>query len=260
MVARRGDYHSQETGQGLEILYRDSFYAAIHKPAGLLIHRTGIDRHEQRFAVQLLRDQIGRRVYPVHRLDKPTSGVLLFALSESAARAMAAEFTAGRVDKHYLAVVRGHTASEGRIEHPLREIFDPYADRAKPCDGSMLMAVTCYRRLDAAELPVAVDRYPTSRYTLLEIRPLTGRRHQIRRHMKHIAHPVIGDTTHGKSVHNRFFERQFGCRRLLLAATRLQFRHPLSGKACVIDAPPADDMLRVIRALGWSLPDHDTAH
>jgi tRNA pseudouridine65 synthase len=112
-------------------------------------------------------------------------------------------------------------------------------------------AVTRYRRLATAELPCQVDRYPTSRYALVELTPLTGRWHQLRRHMKHIAHPIIGDATHGKGRHNRLFQELFGCRRLLLAAVELGFRHPVTGEAMLLKAPPAEDFASVAAALGW---------
>ena len=217
----------------LDILYRDDQLIAIDKPAGLLVHRSDIDRHETRFAVQLLRDQIGRRVQPVHRLDKGTSGVLLFAFDAEVAREMGRQFECGAVEKTYLAVVRGRPEESGVIDHALSRKHDDYGRKlpialAQP-------AVTYYRRLATIELPVAIDRYPTSRYALVELKPLTGRYHQLRRHLKHISHPIIGDATHGKGLHNRFFQREFGCHRLLLACVGTTFRHPLSGARIAID-------------------------
>jgi 23S rRNA-/tRNA-specific pseudouridylate synthase len=152
----------------LDILYRDDCLVAIHKPAGLLVHRSDIDRHETRFAVQLLRDQIGQRVHPLHRLDKGTSGVLLFALDAGSAREVGGQFQRDEVTKRYLAIVRGWPPESGVIDHALSRQFDDYG--RKPSPGSKagaLPAVTGYRRLATVELPDAVDRYPTSRYALL---------------------------------------------------------------------------------------------
>lgn len=242
----------------LEILYRDDALIAIHKPAGLLVHRSEIDRHETRFAVQLLRDQIGRHVWPAHRLDRGTSGVLLFALDRDNAAHLGRQFEAQSVDKRYLAVVRGHPPESGLIDHPLarkrdaRSFHDP---RSTATDAQP--ARTGYRRLATIELPIAVDRYPTSRYALLELQPETGRQHQIRRHLKHIAHPIIGDATYGKGRHNRMFAQELGCARLLLACTQLIVTHPQDGRRLGIDCPPAADFAVVLERLGWPMtPAH----
>jgi tRNA pseudouridine65 synthase len=237
----------------LDILYRDDFLVAINKPAGLLVHRSDIDRHETRFAVQLLRDQIGQRVHPLHRLDKGTSGVLLFALDADSARAVGGQFERNEIEKHYLAVVRGWPPESGVIDHPLSRQFDDYGRKFSAGSAAEpLPAVTEYRRLATVELPDAVDRYLTSRYALMELLPKTGRQHQLRRHMKHIAHPIIGDATWGKGIHNRFFQQRFGCGRLLLACTGIELRHPQDGRTLTIAAPPGDDFARVASALGWN--------
>jgi tRNA pseudouridine65 synthase len=241
----------------LDILYRDDFLVAVHKPSGLLVHRSDIDRHETRFAVQLLRDQIGRRVFPLHRLDKATSGVLLFALDADTARAAGGQFERNEIGKRYLAVVRGWPADAGVIDHPLSRQFDDYGRRFPT--GSpppALPAVTGYRRLASVELPEAVDRYPGSRYALLELIPQTGRQHQLRRHLKHIAHPIIGDANWGKGIHNRFFQQRFGCHRLLLACTDMALRHPRDGRAFAIKAPLEDSFAQVLAALGWDASGH----
>lgn len=235
----------------LDILYQDATLVAINKPTGLLVHRSAIDRHETRFALQLLRDQIGQRVYPVHRLDKPTSGVLVFALDRETAAQLAAAFTTGEVHKLYIAVVRGYTAEEGTIDYPLRVEPDRMTDRDARQDKGPQTALTDYRRLAGVELPVRVDRYPSSRYSLIETAPRTGRKHQIRRHMKHIAHPIVGDTTYGKSRHNRLFLERFGSTRLLLHARSLAFHHPATVQALTITAPLDEAFGNVLKQLGW---------
>ena len=236
----------------LNIIYRDEHLIAIDKPAGLLVHRTDLDRHETRFAVQMLRDQIGRHVHPVHRLDRGTSGVLLFALDREIGRALGQQFETQQVDKTYLAVVRGHPAPAGRIDHPLVRRYDAYEARHPASAAAAQPAITDYRRLAVAELAQRVDRYPTSRYALLELSPHSGRRHQLRRHLKHIAHPIIGDATYGKGAHNRLFEQLFGCRRLLLACLEMRLVHPANGQPLVLRAPLASDFCAALRQLGWA--------
>jgi tRNA pseudouridine65 synthase len=235
----------------LEILYRDRYLVAVNKPAGLLVHRSAVDRHENRFLVQCLRDQIGQRVYPVHRLDKPTAGVVVLGLEPEAAHRLNQAFGAGRVAKRYLAVVRGFTETQGRIDYPLAEQRDRMTDRRARRDKPPQAAVTDYRRIASVELPYPVGPYASARYSLLAAFPRTGRKHQIRRHMKHIFHPLIGDTTHGDGRHNRFFRERFDCRRLLLAAVALELPHPFSGEPLALRAAPDADFRRVLEALGW---------
>lgn len=236
----RSGYHAPMHSAPLPVLFRDEHFIAIDKPPGMLVHRTWIADGSE-FALQRLRDQIGRRVYPVHRLDRPTSGVLVFGLSSESARALCALFEARAVDKRYLAVTRGYTDPAGEIDYPLAETPD------KPPQP----AVTRYRRLGTVELPFAVGRYPTARYSLVEVAPQTGRLHQIRKHFAHIFHPLIGDTTHGEGRHNRLFREQFGITRLLLLAHRLRFRHPYTGAETDIAAPLPDAVAGLFQRFGW---------
>jgi len=250
-VSRARERHSV-AGVGAEtlpIIYRDESLIAIHKPAGLLVHRSALDRHETRFALQILRDQIGQPVYPAHRLDKGTSGILLFALDREIGRLLNSQFERGEVSKNYLAVVRGQPPESGEIDHPLVRMADEHAGIA--ASDTAQSAQTRYRRLATVELPYRVDRYPTSRYALLELQPLTGRWHQLRRHLKHISHPIIGDATHGKGRHNRLFQDLFSSHRLLLAATEMRLTHPRSGEALHLIAEPAEDFAGVLTQLGW---------
>lgn len=234
----------------LDIIYRDEFLIAINKPSGLLVHRSAIDRHETRFAMQLLRDQIGQHVFPLHRLDKPTSGVLVFALSAEAAARMGTIFATHQLQKTYLAIVRGLAPAAILVNHPLSEEVDKYTD-AKAAAKLPQEAVTQFYRLAEVELPYSVDKYPQSRYSLVKCLPQTGRKHQIRRHLKHISHPIIGDAKHGKGNHNRFFQEQFAAHRLLLAATELAFTHPYTQQAIAIRAPLDACMMQLIARFGW---------
>ena len=235
----------------LEILFRDEHLIAINKPSGLLVHRTVLDWRETRFALQMLRDQIGQRVYPVHRLDRGTSGVLLFALNSDISRVLAQQFEAGAVQKRYWAVVRGHPPEAGEIDHALTRLKDDVDFLGQTVIQTAQDALTRYHRLATAEIPVQVDRYPTSRYALVELEPVTGRRHQLRRHMKHISHPIIGDATYGKGRHNRLFGEWFDSQRLLLACRTLQIVHPVSGAPLTFSAPLDAAFLRVLEGLGW---------
>jgi tRNA pseudouridine65 synthase len=202
----------------LHLLHLDDDLVAIDKPAGLLVHPSALDAHEQRNALHQLRDQLGQRLWPLHRLDKATSGVLLFARNVEAARHWGLAFEAGEVRKRYLALVRGWPADAGEIAQPLAR------DPELPSAGQQrLPALTRYRRLATFEWPFQVDpRHPASRYALVEVEPLTGRRHQIRRHFKHIAHPLVGDSTHGKGVHNRAVAQWLGTPRLWLHAAQVE--------------------------------------
>jgi tRNA pseudouridine65 synthase len=238
-----------DAGDPLPILYRDDAIVIVDKPSGLLVHRSPIDRHETRFAVQLLRDQIGRRVYPVHRLDKGTSGALAFTLDRRTAAGLSAEFAGRQVRKTYLAMVRGWPPVAGLIDHALEPVRDAYAPAD---DDGPRSCRTAYRTLATAELPVRVDRYPTSRYALVELEPETGRRHQLRRHLAHVSHPIIGDSTYGKGRHNRLFAERYGVRRLLLACVRLEFVHPATGQPLVVVANPGSAFDELRQRLGWT--------
>jgi tRNA pseudouridine65 synthase len=234
-----------DAGAPLAVLYRDAQLVAIDKPSGWLVHRSDIDRHETRVVVQVLRDQLGCHVHPVHRLDKGTSGVLLLALDADSHRQVSQQWH--EAAKTYLAVVRGWPDDEGLIDHPLAVLDEDGSATA----AERQPAQTHYRCLARAELPHAVDRYPTARYALCALDPLSGRRHQIRRHLKHIAHPIVGDATYGKGRHNRLFQALFGCQRLLLACSELKLRHPATGQPLSIRAGLDDCFANTLRGLGW---------
>jgi tRNA pseudouridine65 synthase len=216
-----------EPATPLEIIYRDADLVAVNKPAGMLVHR-GWAR-DGRPALQILRDQLGRHVYPVHRLDRGTSGVLLFALSGETARLVQAQLDAHEVEKRYLALCRGNDPALLHVDHPL----------AKTEGGERRPAVTDFRLLGQFE-----------RYGLFEARPRTGRLHQIRRHLKHASHPIIGDARYGKGEHNRLFRERFGFHRLALHASDLGLRQPRTGEALRLHAPLPPEMERLFDALG----------
>jgi tRNA pseudouridine65 synthase len=218
----------------LSIIYQDEYLVAINKPAGLLVHRSMLDKHETHFAVQLLRDQIGQYVFPVHRLDRPTSGVLVFALSADIARKLGEQFAAQLIEKTYLAIVRGHIMDEGKIDYALKEKLDKIADKMVKQDKPSQEAVTLFNRLDKFELPFAVSKYASARYSLVQLTPKTGRKHQLRRHLVHINHPIVGDTAHGDGKHNTFIRQQFNFNQLALTCKSMHLRHPVSEEPLVL--------------------------
>lgn len=221
----------------LSVIFEDESLIAIDKPSGLLVHRSWLAKDAREFALQMLRDQIGQHVFPAHRLDRPTSGLLLFAKDADTARALTTEFTERRVSKRYHAVVRGYLG-DGELDYPLREELDKIADKFANADKAAQPAITDYRCLQQVELPYAVSKkHRTTRYSLMELSPQTGRKHQLRRHMAHLRHPIVGDTHHGDGRHNTFFREHFDCYRLLLAATGLSFRHPKTKQTVALQLP-----------------------
>ena len=215
-----------------------------------------IDRHETRFALQIVRDQIGKYVYPMHRLDKPTSGILVLALSSDCARLLGEQFASNQVEKEYLAVVRGYTDISGIINHPLKEELDKIADKKAKQDKEAQEAITTYNTLDKVEIPYEIEGFPTSRYSLIRAYPKTGRKHQIRRHMKHISHPIIGDANHGRGRHNRFFKAHYNVNRLLLACTGISFKHPISDIQINIKCPVDGEFVSLLEKFGWDCHNH----
>jgi tRNA pseudouridine65 synthase len=212
-------------------MYRDGVLLVVSKPSGMAVHR-GWSR-EKIVALQVARDQAGRHVYPVHRLDRATSGALLLAFDPGTARRLQEQLEAGEVTKRYIALVRGIPPETGVIDHPI-----PRAP-----DGPRVPAVTEYRRLATFE-----------RYALVEVLPRTGRLHQIRRHFKHLSHPLIGDVRYGKGEHNRLFRERFGLHRLALHALELGFDHPVTGERLRIAAPVPEDLAGPLRAMGIAVP------
>jgi len=236
----------QTPPERLDILYRDERLVVVDKPSGLLVHRSPIDRHETRFALQILRDQLGQRVYTLHRLDKGTSGALAFALDPVTAREFMAAFARGDVDKTYVALVRGWPPTDGVVERALSAVED---DRSGPQSSEPREARTAFTRIATFELPLRVDRYPTSRYALVQLSPRTGRRHQLRRHLAGESHPIVGDSTYGKGRHNRLFRETFGLQRLLLACTQLVFPAHEQRAALRVDAPLAPEFAALLAQL-----------
>lgn len=214
--------------RALTVLFRDEHLLAVDKPSGLAVHRGWAPEHD--VAMVRARDQIGAHVFPVHRLDRATSGVLLLALSAEVASQVCASFAEGKTEKTYLALVRGVPPEEILVDHPL-------------CPGEDSRAP----KVPAQTL--VLRREVFGRYTLVEARPLTGRLHQVRRHLKHLSCPLIGDVNYGKGEHNRLFRERYGLHRLFLHATRLRLPHPVLGGHVEIASPLPAELSAVLQAL-----------
>ncbi len=226
----------------LQLLYRDVDLVAVNKPHGLLVHRTKIAADAGEFALQLVRNMIGRSVYPAHRIDRKTAGVLLFTTTNEANSQIQQAFMNHEVGKIYHAIVRGWLPDEGEIDYPLKD------ER-----GRSLEASTRFVCLQRSEIPLPSAGFATSRYSLAQIKPFTGRMHQIRRHFAHIFHPVIGDVKHGCNKQNRMLRQHFQLEIMLLHARSLQFRHPRTSEPVYIEAPYHPVFLHFAGLLGFEL-------
>ena len=230
----------------LDILHQDDAFIAVNKPAGLAVHRSKMVNDAEHYLVDVLREQVGGNVYLAHRLDRATSGVLLVARSSEVAAALGEQFMGRDVRKHYLVVVRGWPdPAEGVIDYPLPGSRET---------GPRREARTRYQRLATVEVPIELGRYPQQRYALLLAEPESGRFRQIRKHLAHLHHPVIGDCQHGRSDHNRLYKQHLACHRMLLHAWKLDFRHPATGAPMSLQAPLDSEYAGVLERFGWTLP------
>lgn len=232
------------------ILFEDEYFVIADKPAGLLVHKSAIDKYETDFLLQQLRDLLGCFLYPVHRLDKPTSGVIIFAKTPEMTSQLQAELSAAESHKRYWLICRGFVAANGIIDHPLKPIADFKRERKKPKVKPVQEAQTRFTCLAHAEINVEIDKYPQSRFSLVEADILTGRKHQIRRHFKHISHPIIGCPKYGKSRYNQYFSDVLGAPGLMLHARELELRHPISGQALKVVAPMPERFIKALDSLG----------
>ena len=230
----------------IEILHQDDALLAVNKPANLAVHRSKMLGNADEFLIDLLREQIGGDVYLAHRLDRATSGVLLVARSREVAAALGEQFMGRSVRKQYLVVVRGWP-------EPLQAVID-YPLPGSRETGPRREARTQYRRLATIEVPITLGRYPQQRYALLLAEPESGRFRQIRKHLAHVHHPVVGDCQHGRGDHNRLYKQHFGCHRMLLHAWRLHLTHPVSGVPMMIEAPLDQEYTALLARFGWPAP------
>ncbi|MFC3199305.1 pseudouridine synthase [Parapedobacter deserti] len=229
----------------LDVLYKDEHLIAVNKPPGLLVHRSSIAKDVSMFALQLLRDQIGKPVYPAHRLDRKTSGILLFSLDKTSDSMMQQLFAARQTEKTYVAVLRGYAPLKGEIDYPLKKE-----------SGTMQNALTRFWTIATAEVALPSGKHQTSRYSLVRAVPETGRMHQLRRHFAHILHPIIGDRPHGCNKQNKLWKQTYNMDTMLLHASKLHFRHPVSGSDVTIEAPLHPEFNRAMSILKFQSSDH----
>ena len=226
----------------LEILFHDENLIAANKPNGLLVHRTSLATDAEEFALQILRNQICQQVFPCHRLDRKTSGVLIFALNPVSHAQIQKQFAENKVEKKYLAIVRGFTEKSGIINYPLKKE-----------NGILQDAITNFRTIDKSEIEIPFGKQATSRYSLVEITPKTGRMHQIRRHFAHILHPIIGDRPHGCNKQNKLFKEKWNMTTMLLHASEIRFSHPVLNQEILIKAPLNQEFMRTAKLLNLNL-------
>lgn len=229
----------------IDILFQDDHILAVHKPAGIPVHPNPLTGPGPD-ALRLAREASGRWVYPVHRLDAATSGVLLFGLSREAARELAFLFRDRKVQKRYLAVARGWFPGDVDLCYPLRE----------EAGKEPVEATTLFRLLGRAELPESVGRHPSARFSLVEAIPRTGRMHQIRKHLHHLSHHLIGDTTYGDGTWNRFFRQRFSLHRMMLFSIEMSLPNPFGKEPLLFRAPLPAGVLPAFFELGWEEHAH----
>ena len=243
MVSHLRHIRCNTVTSGQDLIHIDTAFLAANKPAGLAVHRSRMVGTDDDYLVDRLRRHVDGPLHPAHRLDRATSGLVLVARSNESAAALGRQLMARDVEKTYLAVVRGWPAETGVIDHPLS---------VGGLTGAPKPASTRWQRLATVEVPIEMGRYPQQRYALLALSPQTGRYRQLRRHLHHVHHPIIGDTSHGRGDHNRLFREHFRCHRMLLHAWRLSFAHPDTGMPVSLAAPLDDSFLAVLDAFGWT--------
>ncbi len=236
----------------LDIVFEDDYLIGVNKPAGLLVHPSWITAADEPTLMGLLKVYKGvPKLHTIHRLDRATSGIILVGKTLEATQHIQAQFMQRSIRKTYLAVVRGWSADSDLIDYALVPKRDKFAEPMAQENPEPKEAISAYRTLGRVELDIAVGRYPKARYSLVEVKPSTGRKHQIRRHMKHILHPIVGDTKYGEGRHNRLYREHFEIHRLLLMATELEFTHPVSEQRISLSAPVDHQVNKLFNRFGW---------
>ena len=226
----------------VKFLVEDEHFYVVAKPAKLAVHPSPMCRDKRTLLCLVRNKGGGEHVYPVHRIDKPVSGPVLFARTSQMCALLQQQFIEGLVSKNYLAIVRGWTEGGGVIEHPLKKE-----------NGTMQECRTEYECLGRFDIPETLGKFDSIRYSFLRLKPITGRFHQLRRHLRDISHPILGDTTDGDSHQNRFFRERFSINRLMLHCQGLAFDHPITGERVQVQLTPDAEFVRVLDQLGFQI-------
>jgi tRNA pseudouridine65 synthase len=236
---------TQPTITTIEIVFEDDVLVVVNKPNNYLIHQSHYARNITEITLlEMLQQQLGFPLFPIHRLDRKTSGILLLLKDKSFVAPFQALFTNNLIEKKYFAIVRGFAPETGKIDSPVKN----------DDTGVYKTALTHYKTIYSVELDIPVHPYAKSRYSLMELTPKTGRMHQLRKHLNKINHPIVGDYKYGDRFHNRMYETQFNCNYLFLHAHQIEFEHPLSHHKMIFTADFPEDWLNMFNEFNWQLP------
>ena len=230
----------------LEIIYQDSYCLLVTKPNNVLVHHAHHSRNkiDEKSLMQLIEDQLGTRYFPIHRLDRKTSGIILLATKKEYVSTFQALFTNKKIKKIYYGVVRGYSQDNRIIDSPV-----------KGRDALVYKEAESHlKRLDKIELNIPVKPYDSSRYSLVELTPTTGRMHQLRIHMNKLSTPLINDAKYGDKNHDTMYGEQFGWTNLFLHAGSLAFTHPFSNQKLVLKSSFPDDWIQLFDKFSWKNP------
>ncbi|KAB1159540.1 pseudouridine synthase [Tenacibaculum aiptasiae] len=229
----------------LDILFEDEYIICVSKPNNVVVHHAHHSRNvsDEDSLLQLLFNQFGKKFYPIHRLDRKTSGIILLAKETSFVSKFQELFTNNEIQKTYYGIVRGHAPERKIIDSPV-----------KGRDANVHKeAETLLELVDKITLDIPVKPYDTSRYSLVKLSPKTGRLHQLRIHMNKISHPLIGDPKYGDKNHNTMFIENFNCENLFLHAYSLTFKHPISNKEMILKAKLPNDWNILFEKFNWNI-------
>ncbi|WP_299104587.1 pseudouridine synthase [uncultured Tenacibaculum sp.] len=229
----------------LEIIYEDDFIIGVSKPNNMLVHHSDYSKNvsEEASLIQLLYSQIGHKLYPLHRLDRKTSGIILLSKAPEFVAEFQQLFYNSKIEKIYYGLVRGYSPQELLINTPVKgRDSNVYKD-----------AETHLETKESIEINIPVTPYNTARYSIVKLTPKTGRLHQLRIHMNKISFPLIGDPKYGDNNHNHMFKEKFDCNNLFLHAYSLEFTHPYTNKQVILKTPFPNHWIKIKEAFKWDI-------